>query len=179
MQAPRGIRLTRLGVGEWILGFGSVLLLADLFGLSWFRARAGLHATALITGGYVRADGWQSLGATGPLALIVCLAGIAVWWLAATRRSPAMPVAITILLTPVALILAALTAIRVFLAQPTVRLLRAAGASGAVQLRPGAYLGVALSLAVFAGAYLALRRDNVAPEDAPAEVELVPLTARS
>ena len=178
MQAPRSIRLTRLGAGEWILGIGSVLLLADLFSLSWFRARSGFHATALIAGGRVRADGWQSLGATGPLALVVCLAGIAVCWFTATRRSPALPVAITTLMVPVALIVAALTAIRVFLAQPTVRLLRAGAAAGAAGLRPGAYLGVALSLAVFAGAYLALRRDNVAPEDAPAEVELVPLTTR-
>lgn len=178
MPAPRSIRLTRLGAGEWILGGGSVLLLGDLFGLSWFRARAGLHATALIVGRRVSVDGWQGLGAIGPLALIVCLAGIAVCWLTATRRSPAVPVAITTLLTPVALILAALTAVRVFLAQPTVRLLRAGSAGVLVQLRPGAYLGVALSLAVFAGALLSLRRDDVAPEDAPTEVELVSLTTR-
>ncbi len=40
-----------------------------------------------------------------------------------------------------------------------------------IETGAGAYIGLGLSVAVFAGLYLSLRRDAVAPEDAPASIE--------
>jgi hypothetical protein len=102
------------------------------------------------------------------------VAGIAICWLVATRRSPALPVVLTTLLVPVSLALAVLLAIRVILDQPSVHLLQAGGAN-VLEARPGAYAGLVLSLVVAAGAYLSLRREGVAPEDSPAVIQTLPL----
>jgi hypothetical protein len=166
------IRTSRLGVGEWLLGVGSVLLLVVLFGVSWFEYRPQFHATATMLGQRVSADGWQTFTVIGPLALVVCVAGIGVWVLAATRRSPALPVVLTTLLAPVSFVLALLVAIRVLLDRPSVHLAQARGAN-VIEARPGAYIGLAASVAIFAGAYLALRREGVAAEDSSSLIETV------
>jgi len=165
-----GFKATRLGVGEGILGIGSVALLVDLFGLSWFAYRPRFHATALMLGQRVSANGWQTFEVVGPLTLVVCVAGIAVCLLAATRRSPALPVVVTTLLVPVSLALVIVVAIRVLIDQPSVHLLQA-GSANVLEARPGAYAGLVLSVVVAAGAYLSLRREGVAREDSPAMFE--------
>lgn len=164
------VRWARLGLGEWLVGVGSLLLLVDLFGLTWFEYRPAYHAVATMLGQRTGANGWQAFEVIGPLALVVCLAGVAIWILTATRRSPAVPVVLTTLLAPLAFVLALLVAIRVLLDQPSVHLAQANGAD-VIETRAGAYIGVALSVAVFAGLYLSLRHEGVAPEDAPASIE--------
>jgi hypothetical protein len=168
--AAVSFRATRLGAGERLLGIGSVALLVDLFGLAWFAYRPRFHATAVMLGQRVSANGWQTFEVVGPLTLVVCVAGIAICWLAATRRSPALPVVITTLLVPVSLALVVVLAIRVLLDQPSVRLLQAGGAN-VLEARPGAYAGLVLSVVVAVGAWLSLRRDGVAPEDSRAVLE--------
>jgi hypothetical protein len=168
--AAVSFRATRLGVGEWLLGIGSVALLIDLFGLSWFAYRPRFHATALMFGQSVSANGWQTFEVVGPLTLVVCVAGIAVYWLAATRSSPALPVVVATLLVPVSLALVVVIAVRVLIDPPSVHLLQAGGAN-VLAARPGAYAGLVLSLVVAAGAFLSLRREGVAPEDSPAVFE--------
>ena len=165
-----GFKATRLAAGEWILGIGSVALLVDLFGLAWFAYKPRYHVTALMLGQRVSANGWQTFEVVGPLTLLVCVAGIAICWLAATRRSPALPVVVATLLVPVSLALAVLLAVRVLLDQPSVHLLQAGGAN-VLEAKPGAYVGLVLSVMVAAGAYLSLRREGVPPEDSPAMFE--------
>jgi hypothetical protein len=164
------LRTTRLTLAEWVLGLGSVLLLADLFGASWFAYVARFRAFATMLGQSPGANGWQAFTVLGPLTLIVCLAGIAIMWLTAARRSPALPVVITTLLLPVSFVQAALVAIRVLLDGPSVHLAQAGG-TNVIEARPGAYIGLALSVLVFAGVYLSLRRDGVAADDSPSAIE--------
>jgi hypothetical protein len=161
------VRTTRLTFAEWLLGVGSVLLLVDLFGVSWFAYAPRFHALATMLGQSSSANGWNSFTVLGPLTLIVCIAGIAASWLTAARSSPALPVVIVTLLLPVSFVLAVLVAIRVLLDGPSVHLVQAGGAN-AIEARPGAYIGLVLSVAVFAGVYLSMRRDSVAGEDSPA-----------
>lgn len=165
-------RTTRLTLGEWLLGAGSLLLLLDLFGLSWFAYLPRFHGLAVMLGQTPSANGWNTFTILGPLTLVVCVAGIAAAVLTATRRSPAVPVVIVTLLLPVSFVQAVLVAIRVLLDRPAVHLVQAGGAN-VIEPRPGAYLGLALSVAVFVGVYLSLRRDAVAAEDSPAQIELV------
>jgi hypothetical protein len=164
------VRTTRLTFAEWLLGAGSVLLLVDLFGVSWFAYAPRFHALATMLGQSSSANGWNTFTVIGPLTLVVCAAGIAVWWLTATRPSPALPVVITTLLLPVSFVLAVLVAIKVLLDGPSVHLVQAGGAN-VIEARPGAYIGLFLSVVVFAGVYLSLRRDTVAGEDSPAVIE--------
>ena len=167
-------RTTRLTLSEWLLGAGSVLLLIDLFGVSWFAYESRFHALAVMLGQSSSANGWQTFTVLGPLTLVVCVAGIAVWSLTAARPSPALPVVLNTLLLPVSFVQVVLVAIRVLLDGPAVHLAQAGG-SNVIQARPGAYAGLALSIVVFAGCYLSLRRDAVAAEDAPAAIETVPI----
>ncbi len=159
MPQALSLRSGRLGPGEWALGIGSVLLLADLFGVTWFRSEAPLHGAAAMLSQRVSASGWQSLKVLGPLALVVSAAGIAVWVATATRRSPALPVVLTTLLLPVAFALAILAAVRVLLDPPSVHVAQAGGAD-VIQTQPGAYAGLLLSIALFVGAFVALRRED-------------------
>lgn len=165
------LRLTRLRPGECWLGIGSALLLIDLFGVTWFRYQGHYHAGARLLAQRLSANGWQAFEVIGPLALIVSAVGVSICGLAAARRSPALPVVATTLLTPVALVLAVLVAIRVLLDPPSV--LGGVGGANVAQTGPGAYVGLAASLAIFAGLYLALRRDGVAAEDSPAAIEVL------
>ena len=164
------LRTTRLTHAEWMLGAGSLLLLIDLFAASWFSYGDRYHAFAAELGQSVSANGWNTFNLLGPLTLIVCLAGVAILWLSASRPSPALPVVITTLLLPVSFVQAVLVAIRVLLDRPSVHLTQAGGAN-VIGARPGAYIGLALSVLVFAGVYLSLRRESVAAEDSPAAIE--------
>jgi hypothetical protein len=164
------LRTTRLTLAEWVLGLGSVLLLADLFATTWFAYASRFRALATMLGQDPGANGWQTFTVLGPLTLVVCLAGIAIMALTAARRSPALPVVITTLLLPVSFVQAILVAIRVLLDGPSVHLAQAGGAN-VIEARPGAYIGLALSVLVFAGVYLSLRRDGVAADDSPSVIE--------
>lgn len=170
------LKTTRLSPAEWLLGIGSVLLLVDLFGLSWFAYRPRFHALAAMVGQSSSANGWNTFTVLGPLTLVVCVAGIAILWLSAARPSPALPVVIATLLLPVSFIQAVLVAIRVLLDAPSVHLVQAGGAN-VIEARPGAYIGLALSVLVFVGVYLSLRRDGVASEDSTPVIETLRIDA--
>lgn len=172
------LRSARLGWGDWLLGAGSLLLLIDLFGVTWFQYRPQFHSTAAMLGQRVSANGWQSFEALGPLALVVCVAGLAVCALTATRRSPALPVVLTTLLTPVSLALVVLSVVDVLLDPPSVHLAQAGGAN-VIERCPGAYAGIVLSIVVFVAVFSALRREGVAPGDAPRAIETLDVGERS
>ena len=40
------VRSARLGLGEWLAGIGSAVLLVDLFAAAWFEYRPQYHALA-------------------------------------------------------------------------------------------------------------------------------------
>jgi len=162
-------KATRLELGEWLLGGSSVLLLIDLFGLTWFAYRPQYHATATMLGQPVSANGWQTFEVIGPLALAVCLAGVAVAWFTASRRSPAVPTVIATLQAPLSFALAVLVIIRVLLDRPSVHLAQASGAN-VIDVRPGAFAGLVLSVAIFVGCFLVLRRDGTAAADSSARI---------
>lgn len=173
-MARVSFRAARLGVAEWLIVVGSIGLLFDLFALNWFAYKPQYHVTATMLGQSVSANGWQTFEVIGPLALVVSLAGIGVGWLQATRRSPALPVVVTTLLMPFALALVVALLIRVLLDPPSVHLAQAGGAN-VIEARAGAYIGLLLSVAILCGSYASLRRDGVAPIDAPTEIETLAL----
>jgi hypothetical protein len=164
------LQTSRLTAAEWLLGVGSVLLLIDLFGVSWFAFGSRYRALATMLGQSASANGWNAFTVVGPLTLLVCLAGLAVACLSAARPSPALPVVITTLLLPVSFAQAVLVAVRVLADGPSVHLVQAGGAN-VIDTQLGAYAGLGLSIMVFAGVYLSLRREGVAPQDSPARIE--------
>jgi len=160
------LRLSRLRAGEWLTATASLLLLADMFAPAWFEASAGPRRSVPAIAGHASLNGWQSSLPAGVLALIVCGGGIAIWLTTATRRSPALPVVLNTLLLPFSLALVALVAIRVLVLRPSLH-------AAVVSTRSGAWAGLALSVALYLGLYVALRREGVAGADTPANIETV------
>src|SRR5436305_7871596 len=75
--------LSRLGRGEWIVGAGSLVLLASMLLLPWF-------------GGTLTVDGWNGLSHFRWLAVVMLAMSLALLFFAATRRAPALPVTLSL-----------------------------------------------------------------------------------
>jgi hypothetical protein len=189
------LRLSRLTLGEWLLGIASVALIVDVFALPWFHVVGGWWAypplssvsyapnlaggkdfygsTAVTPRGHgpvvllPQANGWQSLDVLAPFILVVAALGVLVWWLTATQRSPALPASLTPILLGLSLILIVWLLVRVFLDVPGLGLLPGTH----VGRESGAYVAVGLALALFAGTYRSLRREGVAEVDAVTYIE--------
>ena len=76
-------RLWRVRPPEWAIGVCSAGLIVVLLATPWYS-----------TGG-ASETGWESLLVLGPFVLVVGVLGIAVLWLQASCRSPALPVCAT------------------------------------------------------------------------------------
>lgn len=187
-----GLRADRLSFGDWCNGAGSLALIVILFAVPWFRARGlfsedlgerrvytySLHVAQRAT------TGWSDLGWIGPFVLFVCCLGLIVFLTAATRRSPAVPVAVSIVQAPFAFAAFVALLIRVLFERPgavspalggvgrMLPMFRALG-FGHVTALAGGYIGLLLSLMILVGIYLSLRRDAVAIGDAPKEIETI------
>jgi hypothetical protein len=174
-------KIARLGAGDWLILAGSVGLLVDLFVGDWFSYPDGFYAyprgghPGPIAAGMLSAqNGWQALAWLGPLAAVIGAIGILTFGAQALRRSPAVPVVLTTLLTPVALLLALGIAARTLIAAPGTEL-RRVGGGVALAADAGAYVGLGLSVVIVIGLYTSLRREGIAPADAPAEIETIKL----
>ena len=98
----------RLRAPEWTIGIASALLLLDTFALPWY-AIGFTHGRLIVTYPASALDGWNSLTVLRYLIVLSALLGLAVWWLQATRESPAIPTVLTVLFTiPSGLLLLAL-----------------------------------------------------------------------
>jgi hypothetical protein len=159
-------RLSRLRRPEWGIGVESVSLLVILFGAPWFSGlRRGWWSYPPLHPHVPQNTGWQSLPLLGPLAVVVAALGLAIWWLQATRRSPALPAVAVVIDAVLSFALSAGLVIRVLIAHP----------AHSVGVRYGAYAGLVLALSLFAGCYRSLRVDGIAPEDGPQEIETITL----
>ena len=125
--------MRRLRDGEWLAGAGGVALLASLF-LDWYGDRTAWQALAVI-------DVVLALLALVPLALVAAQA---------TRRSPAVPVALSVLTAPAGALAAALIAFRLIdLPGP------------AAQVHGGAWLALGASLLVAVGGWRSMRAEQI------------------
>jgi hypothetical protein len=121
---------TRLRLGELLTGACALGLLGVMF-LDWFGGR----------------DAWQL--STGRVLLVALVAlGLLVVALTLTARPVAMPVAATVITIGVAAIVVLYVLYRVVVNEP--------GPNAVVDVETGAYAGLALTLGVGAGAWIAL-----------------------
>lgn len=171
-------RIERLGVGDWLILVGAVGLLVDLFGARWYSYPSGWWSypppgRASIVASLGAGDGWQSLAVLGPIAAVVAAAAVLTFCAQALRRSPAVPVVLTTLLSPVAALLVLALAVRIFVATPSAGL-RGVGGSG-LNADAGAYVGLGFSVVLAVGLFVSLRREGIAAADAPGEIETIKL----
>jgi drug/metabolite transporter (DMT)-like permease len=140
------MRVSRLRDGEWIAGAGGLALLASMF-LGWYSGASAWHAFSVL-------DVVLALLALVPLALFV---------LQATRVSPSLPVAFSVLTT-----LAGAVATLLIL----YRILNQPGPNDRVEVELGAWIGLAAAVVATAGGWRSLRVEEIPGVPLPPVEEL-------
>jgi Mn2+/Fe2+ NRAMP family transporter len=159
------IAISRLRPGEIIAGAGAVLLLVLMFAVPWYGVKSTLTPTASTLGVSTSLDGWDSLSDLRWLLIVTIVAALALAYFQATRRAPAIPVSLSVIVTVLGLVSALALIYRVLINVP--------GSDSVVDARVGAYLGLASTLAILYGGYASMRQEGISPDDAPAEIETI------
>jgi hypothetical protein len=144
----------RLRAGEWLAAAGGIALIASLL-VPWYGARARAETFT----------GFESFTVVDLYLVPVAVLGVALAVLQATRRGPVLPVGAGVLIVPLGAIAVLLVAYRIA-NQP--------GPNEFVDVRAGAWIGLAAAVAVLAGGWLSIREERVPGEDPPEDVELRP-----
>lgn len=152
MNSPT-VALSRLRAGEVIAGCGGLLLLVFMFALKWFglsqrlaQGRAGLPGATSWTG-------WQELPVLRWLLLVTGIGAVLLAYFQVTRRAPALPVALSVIVTVLGVVSTIALLIRVLLAPPSLT------ATGSLDRLTGAYLGLFAALAIAYGGYASMRQE--------------------
>jgi hypothetical protein len=155
----------RLRRGEWLAAAGSAVLLISIFALPWYAVKAPYRPTASLLGVGTSHDGWSSLSHIRWLLLVTVLTGLALGYLQATRRAPALPSTFSAIVTVLAVISVLVLIYRVLINEP--------GADSVVDQRVGAYIGLISACVILYGGFESLRREGIAERDGPQEIETV------
>jgi carbon starvation protein CstA len=158
--------MRRLRDGEWIAGAGAVALLASMF-LHWYRLDLPSPAGGLDDPFAPEATAWQAFGVLDVVLALLALVPLALVVTQATRKSPAIPVFLSVM-TVLAGALAALLILYRIVNQP--------GENQFVEVQVGAWLGFLAALVIGAGGWRSTRVEAV-PGDPARPIEEQPLPA--
>jgi hypothetical protein len=156
------VELTRLRPGELIAAAGGVALLVVMF-LDWYAAGGTTEVGGRDIEISVGFNAWEAFGITDILLALAALTAIGLAVITATRRSPALPVAASVITATVG-ILATLLVLYRILNQP--------GPNEFIEVELPAFLGFLCALAIAAGGWRSMR-DEEWP-DAPMETDVRP-----
>jgi CDP-diglyceride synthetase len=143
-----GFYPSRLRRGEVLAGVGAVLLLVLMLAGTWYRP-AGHSQT-----------GWQALTVLRWLILVTIICALALTITQITRRAPAIPVTLSVIVTVLGLITVLALIFRVLIDAPA-------------HQQAAAYLGLLSALGLAYGACLSLRQEGIAREDGPPEIPVI------
>jgi hypothetical protein len=138
----------RLRRGELLAGVGGVLLLVFLLAGKWYG-----------NGSQAR-TGWESLTVLRWLLVVTIAAAFALVFTQVTRRSPAVPVTLSLVVLVLGVISVLALIYRVLINPPA-------------HEQAGAYLGLLSAIALAYGGYLSLREEGIARQDAPRDIPVV------
>jgi hypothetical protein len=158
---------SRLRNGEWIVGAGSLVLLASTFLFKWYALSGPLVQTASKLGISTSVNGWHALSNLRWLIVLTGLVGLAMFYVQGSRRAPALPVSLTVIATVLGFLTSIALIYRVVIDKP--------GGYSDIQLRFGAIAAMLSAIAITTGGYRSLREDGIAPADGPSEIETVKL----
>jgi hypothetical protein len=150
----------RVRIGELVSGAAGVLLLVSMF-LGWYS----------VSGRDDSLTAWGAFSVVDLMLALVALLGIALALSQVIGRGPALPVALGVITTTLAL---AGTLLLLY------RILNQPGPNDTIGVQAGAYLGLLASLGVFLGAWLSLSDERPRPADpVPPAPERRPTPART
>ncbi len=158
---------SRLRRGEWIAGISALLLLVFLFALPWYGVSGGIGKTAAALGLSTSVNGWDGLTHLRWLVMVTILSALALAYNQATRKAPAIPAALSVIVTVLATLSTLLLIYRVLINVP--------GSDSVMQQKAGAYLGLLSAVVLTYGAYESMRREGINPRDEPSEIETIDL----
>jgi undecaprenyl pyrophosphate phosphatase UppP len=153
----------RLRRGELIAGGGGIVLLLAIFALPWFEVTSASGASTSLSG-------WQSLTDIRWVLLIAIAISSALLVATWARRSPAVPVTLSMISTVLGAVAVLCILFRI-IDHPSLAS-ASASATAAVTVKPGIYVGLAAALVVAYGSYRSLRTEGSTFGD-PASVETV------
>jgi len=156
------VELTRLRLGDWIAAAGGVALLVVMF-LDWYAAGGTTEVGGRDIEISVGFNAWQAFGITDILLALAALIAIGLAVITATRRSPALPVAASVITTTTGALAVLLVLYRI-VNQP--------GPNEFIEVKFPAFLGFLCVLAIAAGGWLSMR-DEEWP-GAPMETDVRP-----
>ena len=152
--------MRRVRAGELVAGAAGVVLLGSMF-LGWYS----------VAGRDDRLTAWGAFSVVDILLALVALLGIALALSQVVGRGPALPVALGVVTSTLAL---AGTLLLLY------RILNQPGPNDMISVEAGAYLGLAASLGIFLGSWLSLSDERPRPADpVPPVPERRPTPARS
>jgi hypothetical protein len=138
----------RLRRGELLAGTGAVLLFVFLLAGKWYG-----H------GGQAR-TGWEALTSLRWLLLVTIAAALALVAAQVARRSPAIPVTLSMIVAVLGLITVLALIYRVLISPPA-------------HEQAGAFLGLLSAIGLAYGGFLSLREEGIARRDAPRDIPVV------
>jgi len=138
----------RLRRGELLAGTGAVLLLVFLLAGKWYG-----HGTGARTG-------WEALTTLRWLLVVTIAAAFALVLAQVARRSPAIPVTLSMIVAVLGLISVLALVYRVLINPPA-------------HEQAGAFLGMLSAIGLAYGGYLSLREEGISRRDAPSEIPVV------
>ena len=157
------MELSRLRPGELIAAAGGVALLVVMF-LDWYAAGGTTSVGGQNIDISVGFNAWQAFGITDILLALSALIAIATAAVTAARRSPALPVAGSVI-TSAAGAFATLLVLYRIVNQP--------GPNEFIEVKLPAFLGFLCVLAIAAGGWLSMRDEDW--PDAPMETDVRPV----
>ena len=156
------MELSRLRQGDLVAGIGGVALLVVMF-LDWYAAGGSARFQGQEIDISLGFNAWQAFSITDLILALTALSGSALAVLTASRRSPALPVALSVITTT----LGALATLLVFY-----RILNQPGPNEFIEVKYGAFLGFLCALAMTVGGMRSMRDES--GEDAPMPTDLRP-----
>ena len=149
--------MIRLRLGEWIALAGGAAMLVSLF-LPWYGARA---RDATVTG-------FEAFSVTDVLLVLLALLTVALAVLQATQDSPAKPLGACVVTITYGIVCTLVVLVRI-VNQP--------GPNEFIEVRAGAWIGLAATVTIVAGAWRALADEHVRGLPPGPEPELRPTPA--
>jgi hypothetical protein len=151
----------KLRTGELIAGISGVLLLIIMF-LPWYGIGGAIGEFASAAGVDTNANAWQAFDFIDLLLFLTAIAAIGFAALGASGRSVALPVAASVVVTVLGIVVALLVLYRI-VNQP--------GPNDVVDLKFGAFLGFLITLGIAGGGFLAMADEGTSLGDAARQAQ--------
>ncbi len=160
---------SRLRRGELIVGASAVALLALTFALPWYGLSGAPARASRALGLPTTVTGWGALTNLRWLMLLTILAGLGLVVLQGTRRAPALPATLSVIVSVLGTLTTLALAYRVLLNAPS---------DSFLDVKASAYLGLISAVGIAYGGFASMREEGLSPRDARTDIPTMGLGHR-